>query len=84
MICVVENIWLSGKWFRKMSPGRVRQTRVNSTVNHENCEPQLDLDNICANKILPNKAVVVNAEPPDPLLVYHGFRCHRFPKLNKH
>lgn len=65
----------------KMLVDRDRQARVNSSVNHENCAPQLDLDNICANKILPNKAVVVNEKPPDLFLVYHGFRCHRFQSL---
>lgn len=55
-----------------------KEARVNSSVNHEECASQLDLDNICANKILPNKAVVVNGKPPDLFLVYHGFRCHHF------
>lgn len=60
----------------KMLLVRYRQTRVNSSVNHEKCAPQLDLDNICANKILYNKAVVVNGKPPDLFLAYHGFSCH--------
>lgn len=50
----------------KMLVDRDRQACVNSSVNHGNCAPQLDLDNICANKIRPNKAVVVNGKPPDP------------------
>lgn len=33
---------------------------VNTTLNHEECAARLHLDNICANKNLPNKAVVVN------------------------
>lgn len=49
----------------KMLVDRDRQARVNSSVNHGNCTPQLDLDNICANKIHPNKAVVVTGKPPD-------------------
>lgn len=49
----------------KMLLVRHRQSRVNSSVNHEKCAPQLDLDNICANKILYNKAVVVKGKPPD-------------------
>lgn len=49
-----------------MFGGSYRQARVNSSVNHGNCAPQLHLDNICANKILPSEAVVVNRTPPDP------------------
>ena len=65
----------------KMLVDRDGQARVNSSVNHENCTPQLELDNICANKILSNKAVVVNGKPPGLFLGYHGFCCHRFRNL---
>lgn len=75
----MSDFWANGAV--KMLVDRGRQARVNSSVNHENCAPQLDLDNICANKIRPNKAVVVNEKPPDLFLGYHGFRCHRFRTL---
>lgn len=45
-------------------------SRVNSSVNHDNCAPQLHLGNICANKIRSNKAVIVNGKPTDLLFVY--------------
>ncbi|CAB3230943.1 unnamed protein product [Arctia plantaginis] len=62
----MSDFWANGAV--KMLVDRDRTARVNSSVNHEDCAPQLDLDNICANKILPNKAVVVNEKPPDLFL----------------
>lgn len=59
----MSEFWANGAL--KMLVDRDRQTRVNSSVNHGNCAAQLHLDNICANKILPYKAVVVSRKPPD-------------------